>query len=71
MGFLWFIASIIICVLFYALMKKIIFDISVSMIILTLLIVCMTIRSLLDKSINISYPLLDNGGVSFSHLIPL
>jgi hypothetical protein len=51
--------------------EKIIFDISVSMIILTLLIVCMTIRSLLDKSINISYPLLDNGGVSFSHLIPL
>jgi hypothetical protein len=51
--------------------EKIIFDISVSMIILTLLIVFIAIRSLLDKSINISYPLLDNGGVSFSHLIPL
>jgi len=50
---------------------KIIFDISASMIILTLLIVFIAIRSLLDKSINISYPLLDNGGVSFSHLIPL
>jgi hypothetical protein len=51
--------------------EKIIFDISASMIILTLLIVFIAIRSLLDKSINISYPLLDNGGVSFSHLIPL